>query len=104
MRDSSAGLDEAFEAARAEFVGGLKRRKLATAQALSEVATVDHVVEAITEIETEQQRSGKMRALGRLKPIVKGLQEYAGVVQVFTQVKPDVLGVIWVSRESRRDG
>jgi hypothetical protein len=100
MGDSSVGLDEAFEAARAAFVGGLKRRKLATAQALSKAATVDDVIEAIREIEEEQQRSGKMRALGRLKPIVKGLQEYAGVVEVFIQVKPDVLGLIWVSHES----
>ena len=94
---SWVGLDEAFETARAEFAGGLKRRELATAQALSKVATVDDVFEAIREIEEKHQRSGKMRALGRLKPMVKGLQEYAGVVQVFVQVKPDILGLIWVS-------
>jgi hypothetical protein len=100
MGGSSVGLDEAFEAARAEFVGGLKRRKLATAQALSKAATVDDVAEAIREMEEKQQRGGKLRALGRLKPIIKGLQEYAGVVEVFVQVKPDVLGLIWVSHGS----
>jgi len=100
MGSPSAELDEAFEAARAEFVGSLKRNKLATAQALSKAATVNDVAEAIREIEEKQQRDGKLRALGRLKPVVKGLHEYAGVVEVFVQVKPDILGLIWVSRSN----
>ena len=90
--------DEAFEAARAEFVSGLSRRtsKLAIAQALSKATTVDDVRSEIAKIEEQQQRSGKLRALGRLKPFVKGLQEYAGVLEVFVQVKPDIIGLIWV--------
>jgi hypothetical protein len=96
MGTPSTELDEAFEAARAEFVGGLKRRKLAVAQALSKATTVDDVRTAISEIEEQQQRSGKLRALGRLKPVVRGLQEYTGVLEVFVQVKPDIIGLIWV--------
>jgi len=94
---SSGDLEEAFEAARAEFVSGLKRRDLATARALSKATSIQDVVDAIAEVEAQQQRSGSLRALGRLEPFVKGLQEYAGVIEVFIQAKQDVLSLIWVS-------
>ncbi|KEZ46617.1 hypothetical protein SAPIO_CDS0441 [Scedosporium apiospermum] len=94
-RLASTDLDEAFEAARAEFVGSLKRRSLPAAQALSKATTIQHVLDAIAEVEAQQQRSGKLRALGRLKPLVNGLKEYAGVVEVFIQAKQDILSLIW---------
>jgi len=97
-RLASTDLDEAFEAARADFVGSLKRRSLPAAQALSKATTIQHVLDAIAEVEAQQQRSGKLRALGRLKPLVNGLKEYAGVVEVFIQAKQDILSLIWVSR------
>jgi hypothetical protein len=97
MAALSTELDEAFEAARAEFIGSLNRRNLPAAQALSKATSIHDVVDAIAEVEAQQQRSGRLRALGRLAPFVRGLQEYAGVVEVFIQAKQDVLSLIWVS-------
>ncbi|KAH9209575.1 hypothetical protein DL95DRAFT_526798 [Leptodontidium sp. 2 PMI_412] len=95
MNELNCESESQFFKMRTTISGGIDRREFVAMVALSKAATVDDVVEAIREIEEEQQLSGKMRALGRLKPIVKGLQEYAGVVEVFVQVKPDVLGLIW---------
>jgi hypothetical protein len=96
MCGSSDELDEAFEEARADFVKRLGRRSLPTAQAISNATTIHDVAEAIAEVEEQQQRSGRLRALGRLKPFVRGLQEYARVIEVFVQVKPDIIGLLWV--------
>jgi hypothetical protein len=54
--------------------------------------------DTIKRIETEQASRKGLRNLNRIKPFLKALEQYAGVLDVFIQVKPDVLALIWVSQ------
>ena len=61
-----------------------------------EYATVDDLRDAIEEIQNAQAQRNGLRNLNKLKHFLHGLEQYAGVLEVFVQVKPLILGVIWV--------
>lgn len=59
-------------------------------------ATVDDLRDAIEEIQNDQAQRHGLRNLNKIKHFLHGLEQYAGVLEVFVQVKPDILGLIWV--------
>lgn len=59
-------------------------------------ATVEDLKGAIEEIQREQAQRNGLRNLNKIKPFLHGLEQYAGVLEVFVQVKPAILGLIWV--------
>ena len=59
-------------------------------------ATIVDLKDAIEEIQKAQAQRYGLRNLNKIKHFLNGLQQYAGVLEVFVQVKPDILGLIWV--------
>ena len=51
-------------------------------------------------IQAEQAKRRGLRNMRKIKPFVDVLAQYARVIEVFVNVKPDLLGLIWVSLSS----
>jgi hypothetical protein len=86
-------LQQAFETAVQEFKSNLNDDPL-----FSEIlatTTIDQVYDATDKLQQEQVKQGHLRHLAKIKPYLDGLNDYAGVIEVFLQVKPDVLALIW---------
>lgn len=84
---------EAFEFAKTEFLDNLIDSK---DYDFSEFTSVNQVYEATENIQKEQGKTGTLRNLRKIKPYLDCLSQYAGVVDTFVQVKPDILALIWV--------
>ena len=63
---------------------------------LSHFQSIHDVYDETEKIQKEQGRRGALRNLQRIQPFLQRLSEYSGVVEVFVQVKPDVLALLWV--------
>jgi hypothetical protein len=60
------------------------------------LTTFEDVKVAIESIQKEQASKKGLRNLQRIRPFLKALEQYAGIMEVFIQVKPDALALIWV--------
>ncbi|KAI1657870.1 hypothetical protein F4813DRAFT_389137 [Daldinia decipiens] len=88
----SSWLDEAFKSAKEDFKKSLKNPALYD---FSTVNSVDDVVDEAIKIQKQQAKTKTLRGLKRINPLLNGLKEYAAVIEVFVQVKPDIMGLIW---------
>jgi len=59
--------------------------------------SITDVFKEIEKIQEEQGRTRTLRNMRKIQPFLDGIQQYAGVIDTFVQVKPDVLALIWVS-------
>ncbi|KAF8246952.1 hypothetical protein K440DRAFT_644273 [Wilcoxina mikolae CBS 423.85] len=59
------------------------------------VHTEAELMALIDTLEAEQASQGCIRNMTRIMPFVNGLSQYARVIEVFVQVKPDILSLIW---------
>ncbi|KAK0617622.1 hypothetical protein B0T14DRAFT_569112 [Immersiella caudata] len=85
---------QVFDKARREFERELPSR--ISFQSLLRVTTIDEVYDAAREYQDEQVKtSGGIRNLQRIQPLLDHLKEYAAVIEVFVQVQPDILALIW---------
>ena len=75
---------------------GFRRRLTPDLSNKFEYATADELKDAIEEIQNAQAQRNGLRNLNKIKHFLHGLDQYAGVLEVFMQVKPDILGLIWV--------
>ncbi|KAK8102138.1 hypothetical protein PG984_015284 [Apiospora sp. TS-2023a] len=82
----------AFKQAKHKFLIELKDDKI---RQDIETSTVDQVYTAIADIQREQGSKGHLRDLQKISPYLNCLKEYAAVIEVFTQVKPDIIALIW---------
>lgn len=57
--------------------------------------TVDDVYKAISEIQVNSASQGKLRYCAKIKPFLSRLSEYASIIEVFVQAKPELLALIW---------
>jgi len=64
----------------------------------SHVHTEVELMALIDSLEAEQAARGCIRNMTRIMPFVNGLSQYARVIEVFVQVKPDILSFIWVRK------
>ncbi|KAJ4193958.1 hypothetical protein NW767_010198 [Fusarium falciforme] len=84
---------EPFEQAQQRFLRDLRDpglyKEILTAK------SIDEVYKATSEIQAKMGPQGKMRHLAKIKPLLDRLTEYALVIEVFMQVKPDVIALIW---------
>jgi hypothetical protein len=94
--DSLPWVEEAFLTAKEEFLRSLVNK---AGFDFSTVATAEDVVAAALAIQQEQAKTKTFRGLSRITPLITVLEEYRGVVDTFVQVKPDVLGLIWVGAD-----
>lgn len=86
-------IEDAFEAARQDFLRSLKDRDVYN---FSQFTSINDVYNTTDKIQEEQRRSGALRGLNRIRPYLDCLNQYVGVIDTFTQVKPDMLCLIWV--------
>ncbi|KAF7555032.1 hypothetical protein G7Z17_g2472 [Cylindrodendrum hubeiense] len=90
---SSNPVQEALEQAQKAF-----RKKLQDPRLYEEIlatTTIDDVYKETSKIQANIAPSGKLRHLAKIKPLLDRLSEYALVIEVFIQVKPDLLALIW---------
>lgn len=86
-------VDKAFEVAKIEFLRNLKRPD---EYDFSKFSSIDDVYDTTEKIQEEQDRTGNMRHLSRIKPYLEALSQYIGVLDTFSQVKSDIASLIWV--------
>jgi hypothetical protein len=84
---------EAFKVAEAEFNSQFKEGEKVD---FSQYRSIQEVYDVTDDIQRTQSSSGTLRNLSRIKPYLDGLSQYAGVIEVFVQAKPDLLALIWV--------
>lgn len=85
-------VDEAFEAAKREFLSSVKKGSPGVLQFTS----IKEVYDATDKIQREHSKSSTLRNLRRIEPYLDCLRHYAQVIETFVQVKPDILALIWV--------
>ena len=59
-------------------------------------ATVESVYQEIEKTQKEQSKSGSLRAMKRIRPFLDCLNQFTAALNTIVQMKPDVLGAIWV--------
>ncbi|KAK8134954.1 hypothetical protein PG984_006966 [Apiospora sp. TS-2023a] len=89
---NSAWLTEAFESARDDFMRDVKH---ANRFDFNRLVSVEDVWKATEEIQTKQAQTKTLRGLHRIRPFVEALTQFAATIEVFVQVKPDILALIW---------
>ncbi|KAK6835055.1 NACHT domain protein [Apiospora arundinis] len=92
----TAGIDQwmvdSLRDAVADFKGRLEcpdQIDLDTAQSINDI------YEETARIQASQTRTKTLRASSRLKPYLNFLAQYESTIEVFIQVKPDILALIW---------
>ncbi|KAI0152566.1 hypothetical protein F4776DRAFT_659492 [Hypoxylon sp. NC0597] len=88
----SSWVDEAFKSAKEDFKRSLKNPALYD---FSTISSVDDVLDEARKIERQQAKTKTLRGLKRVQPLIDGLKEYSGIIEVFVQAKPDVMSLIW---------
>jgi hypothetical protein len=66
---------------------------------LFRITTFDDLKVAVATIQKEQAARKGLRNLNKIKPFLNFLSQYAQVLEVFVQVKPEILCFIWVSSQ-----
>ena len=57
--------------------------------------SIGEVYDLTDKLQEEQARTGRLRHMSKITPFLNGLKDYAGVIEVFMQAKPDVISLIW---------
>ncbi|KAI0442379.1 NACHT domain protein [Xylaria telfairii] len=83
----------AFQNAMSSFKAELKDDQVYND--MLQITTIDQVYDATDEIQRQQAKEGHLRHLSKVSPYLERLNEYAATIEVFIQVKPDVLALIW---------
>lgn len=84
---------EAFKQAQQAF-----RKRIANTRHYDEIltkTTIGDVYEAASKAQEELAGKGRLKYLSKIEPFLEKLREYASVIEVFVQVKPEVLALIW---------
>ncbi|RDW68838.1 uncharacterized protein DSM5745_08598 [Aspergillus mulundensis] len=93
MAATNSLIQSAFQAAMDEFKTNLDNDKL-YAEILA-VKSIDEVYDLTDKLQAEQGKKGQLRHLAKIEPFLNRLREYAGVIEVFLQVQPDIMALIW---------
>ncbi|KAK1999388.1 NACHT domain protein [Colletotrichum falcatum] len=86
-------VQHAFESAMQDFKSNLKKEELY--RQILQTTSIDQVYDATEKLQEEQAKTGHLRHLSKIEIYLTRLREYAGVVEVFVQVKPDILALLW---------
>jgi hypothetical protein len=60
-----------------------------------QVKSIEEVYNATDKLQQEQGKKGHLRHLSKIAPYLTRINDYKNAVDVFIQVKPDLLGLIW---------
>ena len=83
----------AFEKSIRDFKANLKDDVLYSE--ILQTTTIDQVYDLTDKLQEEQAKNGHMRHLSKIGPFLERLRGYAGAIETFVQVKPDILALIW---------
>ncbi|PMD44746.1 hypothetical protein L207DRAFT_552817 [Hyaloscypha variabilis F] len=83
----------AFEKSIRDFKANLKDDRLYSE--ILQTTTIDQVYNFTEKLQADQNKDGHMRHLAKIGPFLENLRGYAGVIEVFIQVKPEILALIW---------
>jgi len=86
-------IKDAFEEAKEDFFKSLKDPDVYD---FSQFTSINDVYDTTDKIQQEQNRTGTLQGLNRIRPYLDCLTQYSGVIETFTQVKPDLLCLLWV--------
>ncbi|KAI1770676.1 hypothetical protein F4818DRAFT_432308 [Hypoxylon cercidicola] len=86
-------IQDIFVKAKLDFLNELKDKKKWSE--LQKECTIDDIWAFTEQLQSGQGPEGRLRGLRKIQPYLERLEEYAGVVEVFVQVKPDILALIW---------
>ncbi len=86
--------DEAFDAAKKSFRDHLNDQKIYN-KILGTAATIDDVYGLAAQLQEDAASTSRLRYLKRLQPFLEALAGYQGTIEVFVQVKPEILALLW---------
>ncbi|KUJ21501.1 uncharacterized protein LY89DRAFT_610110, partial [Mollisia scopiformis] len=78
-----------------KILANFKKRLSSEHTELFQLTTLDDLKASIKRIQTEQAAKKGLRNLNKIKPFLNGLRQYAEVLEVFVQAKPEILAFIW---------
>jgi hypothetical protein len=84
---------QAFTNAIQDFKANLKDDALY--DEILKTSSIHQVYDLTDKLQEEQMKKGHLRHLSKIKPFLERLNDYAGVIEVFLQAKPDLLSFIW---------
>lgn len=83
----------AFTTALDRFKQGLVGDEMNT---FSHLTCEKDVWDSIEELQREQNSRNALRNMARIEPFISGMAQYAKVIEVFVQAKPEIMALIWV--------
>jgi hypothetical protein len=86
-------LQQVFDAAKREFDECLPSNT--KFRDILAIDTVDKVWDAIKQLQRDLEKKSHLRHMSRMQPFLDRLRSYSAVIEVFVQVKPDVLALLW---------
>ncbi|KAI1372550.1 hypothetical protein F4677DRAFT_462875 [Hypoxylon crocopeplum] len=90
---TSDSVQDIFTKIKSEFLREIKDTK--NRSELQKACTIDDIWGYTDQLQSDQGHQGRLRGLRKIQPYLERLQEYAGIVEVFVQVKPDILALVW---------
>ena len=82
-----------FERSIRDFKANLKNDKLYND--ILQTTSIDQIYDLTDKLQEEQAKDGHLRHLSRIGPFLERLRGYEAVIDMFVQVKPDILALIW---------
>lgn len=61
------------------------------------VTSIEDVYAEAKKIQEKQAVRGSLRNMRRMQPYLNGLTQFATVIEVFVQAKPEIMAFVWVS-------
>ncbi|KAK6078496.1 NACHT domain protein [Seiridium cupressi] len=88
------------DTAQAAFASAIRdfKSKLNDPRVFDEIlqtTSIDQVYDATDKLQEEQSKKGHLRNLARIAPYLTRLNDYAASIEVFVQIKPEILALIW---------
>lgn len=95
MNIPQKSVPSAFTTALDRFRQGLIGEEI---KAFSHLTSEEDVWDSIEVLQKEQASRNALRNMARIEPFISGMAQYAQVIEVFVQVKPDIMALIWVRK------
>lgn len=83
----------AFTTALDRFRQGLTGNEI---KEFSHFTCAKDVWDSIDELQKEQASRNALQNMAQIEPFITGMAQYAKVIEVFVQVKPEIMALIWV--------
>lgn len=88
-----ARLSDAFQNAKQDFLDSLKDPSLF--DSILNVTSIHDIYAFTSQLQADQSKRHGLRNLRKITPYLDQLKQYACVIEVFVQAKPEILALIW---------